>query len=399
VTCALAAGGESHTYASALACRDGGARLRHGLWARCGRVDCYDLASALLFAALLLIVALTFRDYAISNDEEVQQRYGELIVRYYASGFADRSLFHFRDLYLYGGLFDLVAVGLERLIPVDPYAVRHLLSALTGVGGVAAAWATARLVGGGRAGLLAATALALCGVWYGAMFNHTKDIPFAAAMMGAVYVLVRLGRELPRPRWHLVVGFGVPCGCALGIRVFGLFLIGYALLAVAIFAPFGGRVTWRRVVDFVGRSAIPLAAAFVIAYPIMIAAWPWAGLESLNPLRAVFAFAQLHYPINTILDGQVYRMADVPRWYVPTYLVIKLTVPLLVGAGLRLLFHDASAAVRRNGERPGQGNCADRAHAAVAARLRCGHTRAGRQRDATLSVHRPADRGACRLGT
>ena len=34
------------------------------------------------------------------------------------------------------------------------------------------------------------------------MFNHTKDIPFAAAMMAATYPLLRIGRELPQPRWR-----------------------------------------------------------------------------------------------------------------------------------------------------------------------------------------------------
>jgi Dolichyl-phosphate-mannose-protein mannosyltransferase len=337
VTRAHATGGESLACAGVAVCRRAVARSRHNLRARFARANACDLASLLLFAALVLLVAFTFRDYAISNDEEVQQHYGELIVRYYASGFADQSLFHFRDLYLYGGLFDLLAVGIERLVPVDPYAVRHLLSALTGVGGIVAAWATARAIGVPRAGFLAAAALAVCGVWYGAMFNHTKDIPFAAAMMGAVYVLLRLGRELPRPRWHLIVAFGLLCGCALGIRVFGLFLIGYALLAVAIFAPRAGSATRRRTLDFAARAAIPLAAAFAIAYPIMIAAWPWAGLEPFNPLRAVSAFAQFHYPINTVLAGRVFGMADVPRWYVPTYIAIKLTLPLLLGAGLALL--------------------------------------------------------------
>ena len=32
------------------------------------------------------------------------------------------------------------------------------------------------------------------------MFNHTKDIPFAAAMMGATFFLLRAARDLPRPR-------------------------------------------------------------------------------------------------------------------------------------------------------------------------------------------------------
>ena len=304
---------------------------------RRSRVELYDLASVLLFVTLVVLVACTFRDYAISNDEEVQQRYGELILRYYASGLDDQALFHFKDLYLYGGLFDVLAVGLEKIIPLDPYAVRHLLSALTGIGGIAAAWATARAIGGERAGLFAAAGLALCGIWYGAMFNHTKDIPFAAAMMAAVYVLVRIGRELPRPSWRLVFGFGILCGCALGIRVLGLFLISYALLAVAIHAPIGRAAAWRGLWDFAVRSAFALVAAFLVAYAIMVMAWPWAGSAPLNPLRAVATFAQLHYQINAILDGHVYRMADVPRWYVPTYIGIKLPLLLLIGASLALV--------------------------------------------------------------
>lgn len=292
----------------------------------------------LLFGVLIVLVGLTFRDYAISNDEEVQQRYGEMIVAYYASGFVDQALFHFRNLYLYGGLFDLAAVGLEKLIPLDTYEVRHLLTALTGLGGIAAIWATARAIAGSRAGLLAAAALAVCGTWYGAMFNHTKDIPFAAAMMGGLYLLVLIGRELPRPRWQLILLFGLLCGCAFGIRVLGVFLVSYAALVVAFHAPLGRGAPWPKTVAFAARSAVPLAAAFVIGYLIMIAAWPYAALAALNPLRAMTTFVDFDYPIQTVLAGRVYHMGEVPRWYVPTYMAIKLTLWLVVGAGLGIVF-------------------------------------------------------------
>ena len=311
-------------------------RPHAALLRRLAHAEGFDLAAALLFAALMVLVFFTFKDYAISNDEEVQQRYGEMIVAYYATGFADQALFHFRDLYLYGGLFDLVAVGLQKLLPLDTYAVRHLLTAVIGVGGIAAAWATAWAIGGARAALVAAAALATCGIWYGAMFNHTKDIPFAAAMMAATYLLLKITRELPRPRWRLVLLFGLCCGCALGIRVLGLLLIVYAAAAVLLYAPMPRRSAWRATFAFAARLALPLAVAFVLAYVVMLAAWPWAALEPLNPLRAASAFADFHYRIRTVLDGQVYYMADVPRWYVPTYVAIKLTLLLLVGAALAL---------------------------------------------------------------
>ena len=64
-----------------------------------------------MLAALVVIALATFKDYAISNDEGVQHHYGELIIAYYKSGFTDQSLFNFQNLYLYGGLFDVVAIA------------------------------------------------------------------------------------------------------------------------------------------------------------------------------------------------------------------------------------------------------------------------------------------------
>src|ERR1700690_4208696 len=83
------------------------------------RFNPYDVATVVLLTALVVIALCTFKDYAISNDEGVQHRYGELIIAYYKSGLADRSVFRFQNLYLYGGLFDIIAVILSRLIPID----------------------------------------------------------------------------------------------------------------------------------------------------------------------------------------------------------------------------------------------------------------------------------------
>jgi hypothetical protein len=310
-------------------------RLRTRLAAR----DAYDLAVAVLLFALAAIVLATFHSYAISNDEEVQQRYGELIIAYYRSGFTDRDLFHYSNLYLYGGLFDMLAVLTERALPfIDPYSVRHLLCAGTGIAGIAAAWATARLIAGPRAGAIAAFALAVCGPWYGSMFNHTKDIPFAAAMMGATYFLCRAARRLPRPRWTDIVAFGVLLGAALGIRVLALLLFGYAALAVLLrVRRLSANMPVRDRWDLLSRCVVVLVPAFLIGYLIMIVTWPWSALSLLNPVRGLIDFGQFNYPIDTLLDGHVYDMGNVPRWYVPVYLLIKLPPILLLGAGIALL--------------------------------------------------------------
>ena len=299
--------------------------------------DAFDIAAALLLALLAALIVVTFRQYSISNDEGVQQRYGELIIAYYASGFADRALFAFDNLYLYGGLFDVAATLLSKVVPLDLYDLRHLLCAFAGLGGIAATWATARMVAGTRAGFLAAAILAVSGPWYGTMFNHTKDIPFAAAMMGATCFLLRLARDLPRPRGRDVVLFGLLLGAALGLRVLGLLMVVYVPIAATV-------GLWCRAaadprLDRAGlcRAALAITPALLLAYLIMIAAWPWAALGLFNPVRALVAFSQFHYPIRTILAGHVYPMADVPRWYVPFYLSIRLPLPTLAGAALGLI--------------------------------------------------------------
>jgi hypothetical protein len=299
-----------------------------------GRFDVYDVATIVVISALVVIALSTFKDYAISNDEAVQHRYGELIVSYYASGFSDQSLFNFKNLYLYGGLFDVMVVTLSHLIPIDPHDLRHILCALIGIGAVGATAATARLIAGPRAALFAAIGLSISGAWYGAMFSHTKDIPFAAAMIGATQFLIRIARSLPLPRALDMAAFGLLVGAALGMRVLGLLMVVYAGLAIAIYVPraeFGRR---RFAID----SSLRLLPALVLAYVIMILAWPWAALAPLNPIRGILAFSEFQYGIRTVLAGQVYDMANAPRLYVPIYIMIRMPLLMLFGVALAILF-------------------------------------------------------------
>ena len=306
----------------------------------------FDLAFALLIVALLVLVGATFGEYAVSNDEGVQHHYGELIVAYYQSGLADKSVFDYGNLYLYGGLFDVIAVLLAHVLPFDPYNIRHVMCAVIGIGGVAATWATARMIARPRAGLLAGLALALCGVWYGGMFNHTKDVPFAAAMMGATFFLLRAARDLPDPRRRDILWFGILLGAALGLRATGLLMVGYAVGLIGLRSWTIRQQHLRRFAHLSVRSLVHFIPAFALAYVIMIASWPWAPLDLFNPVRAIFAFAHFHYPIRTIIAGQVYSMSDVPRWYEPDYLAIKLPLFVLLGAAVALLSAVRAAVTR-----------------------------------------------------
>ena len=69
----------------------------------------------------------------------------------------------------------------------------------------------------------------------------------------------------------------------------------------------------------------------------MIAAWPWAALSPLNPIRGLFAFSEFHYAIRTVFEGHTYEMGEVPRLYVPGYLLIRVPLITLTGVALAMI--------------------------------------------------------------
>ncbi|MFO1112769.1 MAG: glycosyltransferase family 39 protein [Rhodospirillales bacterium] len=304
----------------------------------------WDTAAMVLFALLVGLLGLTFHSYGISTDEYVQQVYGEKLWAFYLSGFADRSAFHYDNLYLYGGLFDMTAVALQHLLPFEPYDTRHLLCGLIGVLGIAGTWRLAREVAGPRVGFLAAALLALTASWYGAMFNNTKDIPFATGMVWALYFSCLLVAELPRPRLRHVLCFGVALGVALSVRVGAVFLVFYLAIAVMMHGLAVARQQgWRAAARDLWQATLALAPAAPLAYAIMAVFWPWSVMSPLDPLLAI---AQLtNFPIPTELDDRFYRATDLPSDYLPVYVAIK--VPEITLLGLAILAGWAGLLLRR----------------------------------------------------
>ncbi len=324
--------------------------------ARAGASPAWAFRLALaLFAGLGLFVALTFRHYGISNDEEVQHTYGRLLLDFYGSGFADRSAFEYKNLYLYGGLFDMIAAALERLLPGENlWDLRHLLSALWGLAGFAGAWLLARRLAGEWAASMALLLLLVTGAWTGAIFTHTKDVPFAAAMVWSLYFIVRIAPQLPRPAARHIIGLGIALGCAFGIRVGAVFAVFYlaATLLVASLCMAGNS---RERFAFIARALVSLVPAAAIAIALMGLFWPWAVMAPENLYKAATSFSHFAFDLDTIIDGVVMNNGDVPGTYLSRYMLVRLPELFLLGivlaamAGLRALPGlVASPAARRN---------------------------------------------------
>jgi len=286
--------------------------------------------SLALFAALGLFIAFTFFQYGISNDEEVQHIYGRLLLDFYSSGFTDHSAFEYRNLFLYGGLFDLIAALLERILPIWVWDMRHLLSALFGLAGIIASYKIARRLGGERAGFFTVLLLAITGAWSGAMFTHTKDVPFATCMAWALYYTMLIMEKLPRPPLKLTIKLGVAVGCALGLRIGGAFAVIYLFLLLGL----AGLIQvkgWQARLRYWLNSVIHLIPAGIVAFILMAIFWPWGVMSPENPLLAAKSFSHFAFSMLTIMDGRVMPIGDVPRYYLPAYLLVRLPEIFLLG--------------------------------------------------------------------
>src|SRR6516164_3728384 len=202
------------------------------IWLRRGQPTerALDIAAVVLLVAVGAIAALTFRDYGLGWDDYTHAQYGELLLRLYGSGFADRRALTFVNLYAYGGGFDMAAALLAKILPFDLFETRRLAGALVGLAGMAATWRLARRVGGPLAGLIALALIATCPLYYGHMFMNPKDGPFAAAMAFCMLGLVRAVDEYPRPSMATGALVGAGIGLAIGTRILGGVAVLYALI-------------------------------------------------------------------------------------------------------------------------------------------------------------------------
>jgi len=291
--------------------------------------------TAALLAALLLFVAATFDQHGISNDEPVQHTYGRLLLEFYRSGFTDLRAFHYVNLYLYGGLFDIIAAWLETHTTLSVWDLRHLLTAGFGVSAILAAALLGRLLASPRAGFLAALLLTLTGAWSGAIFTHTKDIPFGAAMIWSVYFGTRVVMQMPRPDWGPLVGTGLAIGASLGLRVGGLFALFYVGAGVLAMLWVLSRHP-RDLLAGVVTVAPQLIVLGTTALLVMGLSWPWSVMGWRNLYDAATKFSHFSFDMMTMLDGKLLKIGAVPATYLSQYLLVRLPELLLCGLAAAL---------------------------------------------------------------
>lgn len=302
----------------------------------------FNLASNALLLLIALWIAVSFKQYGASNDELVQHTYGQLLVKFYASAGQDLSAFSYKNLYLYGGFFDLLAAGLEPFSPWLVWDLRHLLSGLFGLAGIVAVQRSTLLLAGPRAAFFSALLLSLCGAWSGAMFTHTKDVTFAACMAWALYFTILIARDLSHIRLRHSLLLGLAIGLSIGLRIGGAFAVIYLVLVILLaLTQTGSRhAAWQ----LAGAAVRGLLPGALLAILVTAICWPWVVMGADHILIAAKSFSHFAFNMNTMVAGKWVNISDISAAYLFQYLLLRLPELFLAGLLLALLLSFKSLA-------------------------------------------------------
>jgi hypothetical protein len=290
-------------------------------------IDAEIVAAAALLGAALVVGLATAADYGLTVDEFNTDDYGPKALAWYTSGFNDRSHFETVEfsLWYYGPWFHLLTAYLQSFDFADRITVRHAMTFLVGLGGIAALLPIGRLAAGRWAGLAAIVLCLTTGYLYGSLFFTPIDVPFLAAMTWATLAIIVMTRQV-LPSWRATIVTGLLTGLAVATRTGGIithaYLLGALALCAAEFYAERGRLTLPYQLQLAARYGAVLAVAWIVA----IALWPW--LQIGNPF-AQFKIALLHFAtIPMSYDflhwGERIMTDALPRTYIPGQLMARL---------------------------------------------------------------------------
>jgi len=290
------------------------------------------LVSALLAGALVLGLS-TAVDYGISIDEFNADDYGPKALAWYTSGFTDRSHFETVEfsLWYYGPWFHIFTAAVQMLDLADRFTVRHAMTFLVGLGGLAALYPIGRLAVGRWTGLIAIVLCLMTGYLYGSLFFTPIDVPFLFVMSAATLAIMVMVRRAV-PSWPAALTAGLLTGLATATRSSGFitqaYLVGGMLLCAAEIVLANRPERSRELSQLFVRTVAGLAAGWVLA----VCLWPW--LQVGNPVaQFIEAFRYFaNHPASWGFPhwGETVTSNHLPWSYVPAQLAARLPLAFLI---------------------------------------------------------------------
>lgn len=299
----------------------------------------YRFLFATLAVAMLFIMPYMSFDYGITADEEVQKVYGEHVLKYFDTDGVDGEALTYKNLYLYGGMFDYHMAKLHRdVFPTwDVYEMRHMFNALIGALLMLFTGLLARSISQRwQVAFWALVFIILSPRVFGHSMNNPKDIPFAFGYVLSLFFMMNFIRQLPKPSLQSFLGLILGLAFTINIRVGGILLIPYLFLFT------GGAFVLNKELrprlsqfDYLFKLAIGLGIVVALGYFLGLTYWPFAQEDIFGgPQLALAEMSNFSTGIRMIWNGEHYWSDFLPWYYIIKWFAIATPAIILVGVAL-----------------------------------------------------------------
>ena len=287
-------------------------------------------AQALAVCALFAFAGVAaLDDYGVGADERFQRKTAIANASYIATGDISELPQQADPAYRYYGMvFEIPLLLTERALGLQDtrhiYLTRHLLTHLFFIAsGFACGMLAYRMIGSRWVALFAILLFLLHPRLYAHSFVNTKDIPFAAMLIIALYLTRRAFRKDTIGAF-LLCGIGV--GLAINLRTFGLMLPPMILAMRGLDLWQAGRGERKHILASAGIFATAAVAIVYITHP-----YYWGNL--LRFIEGLQALSQHPALIENLFMGEVYPSDAVPWNYIPVWFAITAPpIALALGA-------------------------------------------------------------------
>ena len=283
----------------------------------------------IFFVGILLIGLLLYQDYGLTWDDLAQVEIGETNFNYVFKG--DPALFELKNRY-YGPLFEMILFAITRNI-ADParFFVRHLLTFLSFYTGLIFFYKLVkRITGRWLFGLIGCLMLLLSPRIFAHSFYNSKDIPFMAAFIIAIYTLITFLDKKTIPN---VIIHAIASAVLISLRVPGIFVlaltVGMLIIELLFKTDKPPIKTW---LPQIGLYLLITGGLTILFWPIL---WHDPINEFINALQQMSKFPWL--------GGVVYYRAQfvdakqLPWHYIPVWMLITTPIIFFVFSGLGVL--------------------------------------------------------------
>ena len=296
------------------------------------------------FAAILILMTIMSFSYGISGDEVDMNEYGKAILKYFTSFGRDQMVLNMpkdynRDgvMQYYGGFFDLICAFVNKVSPLNEYTTRHILNAWAGFLAIFFAAKIAARAFNKQAAVFCAWLMFASPFFLGHAMNNPKDIPFATAYIAAIYCIIRLFSNLPKPSVKDYVLTVLSIGITIDVRVGGILLIPYLFVFAGIIFVvnkwFQGKETdlklWIK----------PLLIVAVLGYFAGSLFWPYGQKNPIsNPLTALHEMSNFKVSIGQLFEGTKVASNELPANFLIKSFLITNSYVLIIGLLLMAIF-------------------------------------------------------------